>query len=267
MTRIKNIFQVLQSRNEAAYIPFLTVGFPTVEKSRELIKVMANAGADLIELGVPFSDPLADGPTIQAASQIALANGVTVKNSLALVKSLRNDGVTTPILLMGYANPFLHYGVEALAEDAAQAGVDGFIIPDLPVQEAGEWTATFNQYGLNLIFFIAPTTAPERAEEIIKHGNGFLYCLSVVGITGARDALPVDLSGFLQKIRLNTKLPLCVGFGISTTAQVAEVASDADGVIVASAIINLLNNTTPENQATVLANFIKAQKAATSRSR
>jgi tryptophan synthase alpha chain len=265
MMRIKKVFADLQSRGEAAYIPFLTIGFPTLEKSRELVHVMADSGADLIELGVPFSDPLADGPTIQAASQIALRNGITVKKSLAFVKTLRDEGVATPILLMGYANPFLAYGIDALAKDATSAGVDGFIIPDLPVQEATEWTTAFSRQSLNLIFFIAPTTEPERAKKILSQANGFLYCISVAGVTGARDSLPTELPAFLRKIRTQTKLPLCVGFGISTPAQVAQVAKDADGAIVASAIINLLNDTAAPSQAAVLGTFIKRQKAATKR--
>jgi tryptophan synthase alpha chain len=263
MTKIGSVFELLQKRREAAYIPFLTIGFPTLEKSRELVHVMVKGGADLIELGVPFSDPLADGPTIQAASQIALRNGVTVKKSLAFVKSLRDEGVSTPILLMGYANPFLAHGIEALAQDAAAAGVDGFIIPDLPVDEATDWLAAFSRRGLNLIFFIAPTTSPLRAEKILAQANGFLYCISISGVTGARDSLPENLTQFLQKIRLQTKLPLCVGFGLATSAHVAQVSKDADGAIVASAIINLLNETPESLQAETLKTFIENHKAAT----
>src|SRR5262249_913948 len=204
------------------------------------------AGADLFELGVPFSDPLADGATVQRASERALANGVRLPFCLETVAALRARGVLAPLVLMGYFNPFLQYGVQRLARDAAAAGADGFIIPDLPPEEAEECRTALRAAGLDLIFLVAPTTPEERIAEIGRIASGFIYCVSLTGVTGARRELWEGLPAFLDRVRRQTNLPLVVGFGISSAAHVRQVGQHADGAIVASALINTIERLPPE---------------------
>jgi tryptophan synthase alpha chain len=263
MSKISQTFTALKAKRQAAYMPFMTIGFPTLTRCRELVLAMVEAGADILELGVPFSDPLADGPTIQSASQVALANGVSVKSCLHFVEDLRRSGVTIPIVLMGYANPFLAYGIESIASDAARAGADGFIIPDLPPDYADEWLDSFRNHGLDLIFFAAPNTSRKRLSRVLGRATGFVYCISVNGVTGARNSVAENLPELISSIRSSCSLPVCVGFGISTTEQVTSVVALADGVIVASALINLINSTPYDNQINELTKTVRAHKAAT----
>lgn len=236
MKTINAMFKRLAARGETALIPYVTAGDPDLETTRDLVLAMARQGADLIELGIPFSDPLADGPTIQAACQRALQQGVTLPKILDLVRSLRQD-TDIPLVLMGYYNPIFSYGLERLARDAAQAGVDGFIIPDLPGEEARDWHRAACDAGMAPIFLAAPTSGPERIRKIGALTRGFLYYVSVTGITGARTGLPEDLKTVLAQVRSLIKCPLAVGFGIATPAQVAELAPLVDGVVVGSAIV------------------------------
>ena len=237
-------------------MPYLPVGYPDLPTSLDLLQALAEAGADLIEVGVPFSDPLADGPTIQAATQHALAQGVTPSDCIAVVRELRQRGVSAPLMLMGYINPILAYGVERYAADATAAGADGFIIPDLPPDEAEDVEAACQRHGLAMIYLIAPTSTDERIALAANHSTGFLYLVSVAGITGARTELPSHLAEFVTRVRQHTDLPLAVGFGISTPEQASAVARIADGVVVGSALVKLGGSEHPREAVTVLASAL-----------
>ncbi|NPA26725.1 MAG: tryptophan synthase subunit alpha [Chloroflexi bacterium] len=237
MNRIARTFATLRAANRAALIPYVTLGYPDFASALELVPAALEAGADMVELGVPFSDPLADGATIQAASQRALANGMTLRQGLEQVAELRARRVTAPLILMGYYNPILQMGLETFAQAAAQAGVDGVIVPDLPLEEAGPLRKALAAHELALIPLIAPTTPQSRVRRIAEHAQGFLYLVSLTGVTGARAELPPDLAAFVQRVRAVTDLPLAVGFGISRPEHAAAVARLADGVIVGSALL------------------------------
>ncbi len=245
ISHIQSVFARLKAEGKAAFMPFLPAGYPDLATSLDLFKALAEAGADLIEVGVPFSDPLADGPTIQAATQQALAQGVTSADCLATVARLREAGVTAPLLLMGYVNPILAYGIARYVSEAAAAGADGLIVPDLPPDEAAELEAACRQHGLAMVYLAAPTSTPERLALIASHCTGFLYLVSVTGITGARADLPPHLAEFVARVRRHTDLPLAVGFGIGTPAQAAAVAGLADGVVVGSALVRLAGGGQP----------------------
>ena len=247
MSRIAETFARLKREQRAALMPYLMVGYPERNSVLDLAPALEAAGADLFELGIPFSDPLADGATIQRASERALANGIRFADCLTTIAELRKRGVTAPLVPMGYYNPFLQYGLERFAHDAAIAGADGIIIPDLPPEEASLCKAACQAAGLDLIAFVAPTTPNERIAEIVQVASGFLYCVALTGVTGARTELWEGLPGFLQRVRAQTDLPLVVGFGISSAAHVRQVSAIAEGAIVASALINTID-TLPANQ-------------------
>jgi tryptophan synthase alpha chain len=224
-----------------AFLPYFPVGYPTAEDSLDVIEALAGNGADLIEVGLPFSDPLADGPVIQQATQTALQNGVTVRTVLEAVVELRKRGVTVPLILMGYYNPIFNHGLAEFCEEAAAAGADGLIVPDLPPEEAGDLeTALMGR--LPLIRMLAPTTSAERAKTICSGANGFLYLVSVTGVTGAREKVAAGLPDFVARVRKSAPagLPLCVGFGIASPEQAVEVGRIADGVIVGSACVRTI---------------------------
>jgi tryptophan synthase alpha chain len=231
--RIKNAFK----KDRPAFMPYSVLGYPDRAGGLATVKTLVQAGADLLELGVPFSDPLADGPTIQAATQKSLENGTTVKDCLAQVRELRQQGIETPALLMGYINPILAYGLEKFVADAAAAGVDGLIVPDLPPEEAGELEAACNDHGLALVYLLAPTSTTERIRLAAEKSQGFIYLVSLTGVTGARSELPPDLAEFVARVRAQTGTPLAVGFGIATGEQARAVGQLADGVIVGSALV------------------------------
>ncbi len=236
MTGIERISAAFAT-GRPAFMPYSVLGYPTRLASLEVIKTLVEAGADLLELGVPFSDPLADGPTIQAAAQKSLENGTTLRDCLAITRELRVQGITTPVLLMGYVNPLLAYGLAQFVADAAAAGVDGFIVPDLPPEEAAEMDGLCRQHGLALVYLLAPTSTPERIKLAAQKSQGFIYLVSLTGVTGARRDLPPDLAEFVQRVRAVTAMPLAVGFGIGNGPQAAAVAQLADGVIVGSALV------------------------------
>ena len=239
-------------------IPYLTAGFPTRAESVPLFKALVAGGASVIEIGVPFSDPLADGPTIQRANSVALAQGVGLSDVLETMRTLRRDGVTLPILLMGYLNPFLAYGragtqsgtdgYERLARDLADAGADGLIIVDLPVEESGACRAALDAAGLDLIFMLAPTSTEERIRAVAERASGFIYLVSVTGVTGARTDLPADLTDFVQRVRRHTALPLAVGFGISSRTQVESVGKLCEAAVVGSAIVQAVEAAPPSQR-------------------
>ena len=238
LARIASAFASARAEGRAALMPYFTLGYPDIPTSEAVVAAIAAAGADLIELGVPFSDPLADGPTIQHSTQVALEQGMTLARGLALTRRLRAAGVAQPLLLMGYANPILAYGVPRCVADAAAAGADGFIVPDLPPEEAADLEAACRAHGLALVFLLAPTSTPERIAAVAGRGTGFVYLVSLAGVTGARDRLPPDLAAFVGRVRGATDMPLAVGFGIATPEHAAAVGALADGVIVGSALIN-----------------------------
>jgi len=233
ITRVQNAF----TKGHPAFMPYAVLGYPTREGSLKVIKALADEGADLLELGVPFSDPLADGPTIQAATHKSLENGTTVKDCLAMTRELRANGVDTPALMMGYINPIMAYGMEQFVADAADAGVDGFIVPDLPPEEAGEFEALCKKHDLALVYLLAPTSGQGRVKFITRKSQGFVYLVSLLGVTGARSELPPDLADFVKRVRAETDKPLAVGFGIGNGEQAQLVGSIADGVIVGSALV------------------------------
>jgi tryptophan synthase alpha chain len=238
--RITRIFDRLRESGRAALMPYLTMGYPQRDSALHIVPALVEAGADLIELGVPFSDPLADGATIQAAGQIALENGLTLELCLEQASLLRAEDVETPFVLMGYYNPIYQMGLNTFARKALSTGIDGVIVPDLPPEEADALQDELDRVGIALILLIPPSSDPERLEYIAARSRGFLYLVSLTGVTGARHHLPSDLGAFCARARQVTGLPLAVGFGISTPEQAAKVARVADGVIVGSALIKAI---------------------------
>jgi tryptophan synthase alpha chain len=231
-------------RKKPIFMPYFPLGYPDLDTSIDVIEALAKHGADLIEVGLSFSDPLADGPVIQKATQVALEKGITVRKSLEAVKELRRRAVEVPLVLMGYYNPMLAYGLEKFICDAAEAGADGFIIPDLPVEEAEEFESILvgadHDPPLQLIQMLAPTTPRARMEMIARTARGFLYLVSVTGVTGERKAISEGLGELIGRVREHTSLPVCVGFGISTPEQAKQVGALADGVIVGSACVKTI---------------------------
>lgn len=238
--RIGKAFLKAAESRTAALMPYFTLGYPDPDTATEIIVAVARH-SDLLELGIPFSDPIADGPTIQKSTQRSLDNGVTSADCLATLRDLRGRGVETPALLMGYYNPILAYGEERFVRDAAEAGADGLIIPDLPLEEAEALTATVEAAGMVLVQFLAPTSTHKRIALVQERAKGFIYMVSVAGVTGARQSLRGDLAALISRIKSGTDVPVAVGFGISTPAQAATVAAFADGVIVGSALINVVD--------------------------
>jgi tryptophan synthase alpha chain len=249
----------LFARGHAALMPYFPLGFPDAQTSLEVIAALSEAGADAFEIGLSFSDPLADGPAIQHATQVALEKGITVKRSLAMIAELRARGVTQPFLVMGYINPILAYGQERFVKDAAAAGADGFIVPDLPPEEAGELDQLCQAHGLGLIYFLAPTSTAERVKLVAGKARGFIYLVSIAGVTGARSQLAGGLSDFVGRIRQATSTPIAVGFGVSTPDQSREVSQIADGVIVGSALVQIVDHAVDKPRAA--AQFIRQLKA------
>jgi tryptophan synthase alpha chain len=235
--RIASAFEALKTENRAALIPYVTLGFPTPYASLALAEAAVSAGADLLELGVPFSDPLADGPVIQRATHIALQNGITVGRCLELVRDLRLRGIMVPFIFMGYYNPILAYGERAFCRACREAQVDGLIVPDLPPEEGEALERECRTMGLAMIYLLAPTSTPERIRFVTERSSGFIYLVSVTGTTGAREQLPAGLGSFVARVRDVTDKPLAVGFGISSPAQARQVARQADGVVVGSALL------------------------------
>ncbi len=231
-------------RHKPAFMPYFTLGYPDYETSLAVVEACAAAGAHLMELGVPFSDPLADGPTIQQSMQVALQGGMTLEKCITAVATLRARQITIPFMLMGYINPILAYGTARFVQDAAQAGANGLIVPDLPPEEAGELETLCQQHGLALTYLLSPNSSNSRIKLVTRKTTGFTYLVSVTGITGARTALPPELGDFVQRVRAQTEGPLAVGFGISTREQVQAVGELADGVIVGSALIRAVGDAT-----------------------
>ena len=234
---IAQAFRQASEQGRAALITYLPLGFPTPEMSVDLVLAMAEGGADIIELGVPFSDPLADGPTIQRATHLTLQQGMTVARCLEMAAEVRARGVQIPLLFMGYLNPILNHGPERFTRDCRTIGVDGLIVVDLPPEDAGELEAACSAQGRALVYLLAPTSTPARVALIASRSTGFVYLVSVTGVTGARGRLPTGLGELVQRVRAVSNKPVAVGFGISSGAQARAVGRLADGVVVGSAIV------------------------------
>jgi len=240
LERISDAFESSKEGHKAALMPYYTLGYPNLKTAIDIIKAIAPY-CHLLELGVPFSDPIADGPTIQRSTQIALEQDMTSAKCLEAVRLLRSDGIDVPILLMGYYNPILAYGERQYVQDAAEAGADGFIIPDLPPEESNNLESYANQENLALIHFLAPTSNPERISRVLERASGFVYMVSVTGVTGARSKMDDELENMVRRVKAATPMPVAVGFGIGSPGQAAATAEFADGVIVGSALINSLD--------------------------
>lgn len=262
MSRLQATFRQLRERREKALIAYIMAGDPTLEETVAYVQHLAEAGADVIELGVPFSDPIADGPVIQQAAERALRSGTTLKKILATVRSLRTT-TQIPLVLMAYYNSIFRYGEAAFCRDAVAAGVDGVIVPDLPPDEAGTMQPMAEAAGLDVIFLLAPTSTAPRQGTVARRSRGFLYYVSLTGITGAPLTDRADVGKKVREIRRYTKTPVAVGFGIATPDDVRQVAQVADGVIVGSALVTLIADGDRSRAAARLAAFTRSLKAAT----
>jgi len=255
MSRIKNVFN---HTGHKALITYITVGYPDLDTTIKAALALAGNGADILELGVPFSDPLADGATIQESSHIALKNGITLENCLETAEKLRRK-ISLPLVLMGYFNPILSYGLEKFCRNCAQAGIDGLIIPDLPPEEGTTLEYAAREKGIDQIYLLSPNSTKERIKIVSEKSSGYIYLVSVTGVTGPRDSLPAGLDQFINRVREATNLPLCVGFGISTPAQARQIARLADGVIIGSRLIQLMKI---DPTLTTLVDFIRETRMA-----
>ncbi|HEV8355001.1 MAG TPA: tryptophan synthase subunit alpha [bacterium] len=239
MSRISATFAELRAAGRRAFIPFVVAGDPDLAATEHAAQALVRAGADLIEFGVPFSDPIADGPVNQRAGHRALLRGVTLADVLDLTHRLRPK-VAVPVVLLSYFNPILQYGLNRFCADAASSGVDGVVVPDLPPEEADGIIAAARPAGVDTIFLLAPTSTDERIRLVAERSTGFIYCVSLTGVTGVRERVSADLGGLIARIKGLTSTPVCVGFGVSTPDQAREVARVADGVIVGSALVAVL---------------------------
>lgn len=239
MSRIAETFSRLRREGRAGLVTYTTAGDPSLAQSAEILKALDRAGADVLEIGVPFSDPLADGPVIQRATERALAAGATLDGVLAAIASIRGE-VRAPIVVFSYANPLLRMGLETFARRAAEAGVDGVLALDLPIEEAGEFRGVLSASGLDTIFLLSPTTTEARIKKAAELGRGFLYGISRLGVTGARDTVATGAQEMVRRIRAHTDMPIALGFGISRPEHVAEVGAYADAAVVGSALVSLI---------------------------
>jgi tryptophan synthase alpha chain len=259
--RVERAFARAREERRLALVVYLTVGYPDRASTGALLRAALDGGADVLELGVPFSDPLADGTTVQRASEAALRHGVTLADCLAEASAVVRER-DAPVLFMGYTNPFMQYGFERLATDGARAGIAGVIVPDMPAEESGELDFALAPAGLLRIDLYAPTTPNERLAKLLQRAHGFVYCVSLTGVTGARRALASDVAEFVGRVRRHTALPVVVGFGISTTEHVAALRGAADGIVVGSAAIDVVTNAAPERRAEELRAFVASLAAA-----
>jgi tryptophan synthase alpha chain len=256
----------LRQKGESGLVAFITAGDPNLETTAALVREFERVGVDVVELGVPFSDPLADGPTIQAASERALKVGTTVEGVLALVAGLRGEGVEIPVVLMTYYNPMLQFGLERFAQACADAGVDGIIATDLPPEEGGKWISAARAHKVDTIFLLAPTSTDARVEAVAKATTGFIYCVARMGVTGARDAVPEELGELVRRIRQHTQTPIAAGFGFSKPEHVhiAGRQLGADAVVVGSAIVSLIaENAASDELVEKVSAFVSELKKAT----
>ena len=261
--KIEKTLRDLREKKKKGLIIYITAGDPDLETTEQLVYTIAEAGADIIELGIPFSDPLADGPTIQQASQRALNGKVTISKILSTIEKIRKK-TSIPIALMTYYNPIFHYGLDHFVADSKAVGVDGLIVPDIPLEESKELRGITERIGIELIPFITPTSTSERIDAITKVAQGFIYCVSVTGVTGIRENLSLDVAEMIRKIRPYTDIPLAIGFGISNAKQAKEMIKYTDAIIVGSAVVKIIENY--QNDLSVLLgqvrSFVKSLKEA-----
>ncbi|MBI5192731.1 MAG: tryptophan synthase subunit alpha [Nitrospirae bacterium] len=263
MSRIETTFEKLKDLKKKALIPYIMAGDPDLETTESLIMEIERSGADILELGVPFSDPIADGPTIQMASERALKSGTTLRKVMALVKMLRKEGLSIPIIIMTYYNIIFQYGIDKFPAEAVSSGIDGVIIPDLPPEEASEFVGYSKTSGLDTIFLLAPTSNEDRVKKVVSSAGGFVYYVSMTGITGAKLKNLSEVKSKIQEIRQHTGLPVAVGFGISNEAEAKKISGWADGVIVGSALVKII--AAHKGKRPLLSNvgnFIKSMKGA-----
>ncbi|HJV62611.1 MAG TPA: tryptophan synthase subunit alpha [Albitalea sp.] len=262
MSRIKTVFDALQARGRKALIPYVTAGDPYPDATVDLMLAMAKAGADVIELGVPFSDPMADGPVIQRAAERALAKGIGMPQVLQQVRDFRARNDTTPVVLMGYANPIERYGVDRFVADAGQAGVDGVLVVDYPPEECEAFARTLRSAGLDPIFLLAPTSTEQRMKDVARVASGYVYYVSLKGVTGAGHLDTQAVAQAVPRIKAHVKLPVGVGFGIRDAQTAKAVGAVADAVVIGSAIVQLLETQSRDNVAPAGARFIAEIRAA-----
>ncbi|MTI79575.1 MAG: tryptophan synthase subunit alpha [Firmicutes bacterium] len=258
--RIDNCLTQLKEDKEKAFIPYIAAGDPNLNTTVELVKAMADAGADIIELGVPYSEPMADGPIIQKAVQRSLEQGTTLPKILDSVKLIRQTK-QVPLVLMSYYNPILQYGLEDFVKDAVQTGVDGLIVPDLPVEECHQLFSLAVEEGLYLIQLVAPTTSNSRLKQVVRYSRGFVYCVSVTGVTGVREESNSKICDLTGEVKDATSLPIGVGFGVSTPEQATDMAQYCDAVIVGSAIVKEIENN-PDNAINIVSKLVADFKSA-----
>jgi len=256
MSRLESVFK---QKNHKALIAYITVGYPNIGATLKVVPLLAECGCDIVELGIPFSDPMADGATIQRASFKALENGVTTALCLDIAKKLSKK-TATPLVFMTYFNPIYQYGLEKFCHDCVASGIDGLIVPELPPEEGDELGNLAGKSGVDLIYFLAPTSVEERIKLVANKARGFIYLVSIAGVTGARNELPSDLGKFISRVKQLAKQPVCVGFGISTPEQAARIAQTADGVIIGSKLIQLLE--TDDAAMTATQSFIRDTRKA-----
>lgn len=255
--RIAAMFARTRSQGRPAIIPFLPAGWPDAHDTVDLVQAAVDGGADAVEIGMPFSDPLGDGPVNQQAYDRAIRNGYTTETLFETVRELRARDVRAPILVMGYCNPLLAYGMSRFVQDAAGAGVDGFIIVDLPPEEARELEEPARAAGLHLIYLLAPTSTEERIRVVADHASGFIYCVSVAGVTGVRSEMSAELPEFIARVRTQTDVPLGIGFGISTADHVREVGTLADAAIIGSAFVRAIDEAPADQRPAAVRAFME----------
>jgi tryptophan synthase alpha chain len=260
--RIATTFARLQATGSLVLNGWQTVGYPDPDAAERLVPVLLDGGFDLVELGVPFSDPMADGVTIQRASQRAIENGTSLQHCFETVRRLRRGGVEAPLVFLSYYNPILNFGLDRFAAAAADAGLDGLIVPDLPAEQSDDLSRALEPAGVDPIFLVAPTSTEERLRAVAARARGFVYCVALTGVTGARATLPESLPAYLNRVRQVIPLPLAVGFGISRPEHIAALRGQADAAIVASAIIDLMEAHPPQEHTTQLRNYAHSLRQA-----
>ena len=251
-----------KKKSSKLFCAYLTLGYPSLGSTERLIPKLERAGTDILELGFPFSDPLADGPTIQFASSEAIKNGITIGNAFRLMKKLRKAGLKIPVLFFSYLNPIMHYGISRFIRQLHQSGFDGLIVPDLPPEEGRMWESWFRKFNISTVYLAAPTSSKKRLNEIVKHSSGFVYYVSLRGVTGARNSMPADLIKKLQSIKKISDKPVLVGFGVSHPEQAKMISRYADGIIVGSAIVGCLKDGRKGEQAalSLVSRLIRSMK-------
>ncbi|MBI2760857.1 MAG: tryptophan synthase subunit alpha [Chloroflexi bacterium] len=258
MSRLAATFERLKREGRTGLVAFITTGFPDLASTPDLVRALVDGGADIVELGVPFSDPLADGATVQRSTHTAVMNGVTTADVIDVTRKLRDGGITVPLVAMGYLNPVLAYGMERFAADAAAAGLDGMIPVDVPVEESGPLRRALAAHDMDVICLLAPTSTDERIARTVATASGFVYCVSVAGTTGARGDLPEDLPEFIARVRRHTDLPLAVGFGVSRAEHVARIGQLCEAAVIGSAIIDVIDRAPPDKRAERLRDYVRS---------